>query len=127
MLRDTNASGKIFEPKSVESSFIINADSTFAYLFGLDLEKNDFIWLNVNRNSYAAVAGDSPLSFLLDYFFSTDVINVKSFFEMMATEIVEDPKLADIVVSDKINESEIKEGAKLIHSYDFEKMTALMG
>jgi hypothetical protein len=127
MLRDTNDSGKIFEPKSVESSFIINADSTFAYLFGLDLEKNDFIWLNVNRNSYAAVAGDSPLAFLVDYFFSTDVINVKSFFEMMATEMVEDPEQADVVVSDKINESEIKEGAKLIHSYDFEKMTALMG
>ena len=127
MLRDTNDSGKIFEPKSVESSFIINADSTFAYLFGLDLEKNDFIWLNVNRNSYAAVAGDSPLAFLVDYFFSTDVINVKSFFEMMATEMIEDPEQADVVVSDKINESEIKEGAKLIHSYDFEKMTALMG
>ncbi|MBR4344720.1 MAG: hypothetical protein IKP88_18795 [Lachnospiraceae bacterium] len=127
MLRDTEDSGKVFEPKSVESSFIINSDSTFAYLFGLDLEKNDFIWLNVNRNSYAAVAGESPLAFLIDYFFVTDVINVKSFFEMMATEIVSDPKKADIVVSDKIDESEVKEGAKLIHSYDFEKMTALMG
>lgn len=127
MLRDIEDTGQVFEPKSVESSFIINSDSTYAYLFGIDLVKNDFIWLNVNRNSYAAVAGDSPLAFLMDYFFVTDVINVKSFFEMMAAEIVADPKEADIVVSDKLDESEIKEGAKLIHSYDFEKMTALMG
>ena len=127
MLRDIDDSGEVFEPKTVASSFTVNADSRFAYLFGIDLTKNDFIWLNIKRDSNANVAGETPLAFLVDYFFVTDVINVKSFFEMMAAEIVPDPKLADIVVSDKINESELKEEAKLIRSYDFEKMTALMG
>ena len=46
---------------------------------------------------------------------------------MMATEIVSDPAEADVVVSDTVKESEIGAGCKLIHSYDFEKMTALMG
>ena len=127
MLRDLNDSGKVFEPKTVESSFRINSDSTFAYLFGLDLEKNDFIWLNMCKDSYDAVAGNSSMNFLLNYFFVTDIVNVKSFFGMMAEEIVTDPKLADVAVSDVLMEEDLKEGARLIHSYDFEKMTALMG
>ena len=124
---DIEDSGEIFEPKTVASSFIINSDSTFAYLFGLDLVKNDFIWLNMNRNSNEHVAGETPLAYLTDYFFVTDVINVESFFKMMATEIVNDPKEADVAVSDKLNEADIKEGCNLSHSFDFEKMTALMG
>lgn len=127
MLRDIEDSGQVFEPKTVASSFTVNADSRFAYLFGIDLDKNDFIWLNIKRDSSENVAGETPLEFLVNYFFTTDVINVKSFFEMMASEIVTDPQMADVVVSDTVNASEINEGCKLIHSYDFEKMTALMG
>ena len=127
MLRDIEDSGQVFEPKTVASSFNVNADSRFAYLFGIDLIKNDFIWLNIKRDSSENVAGETPLAFLVDYFFMTDVINVKSFFEMMAAEIVTDPQMADIVVSDTYDASKINEGCKLIRSYDFEKMTALMG
>ena len=127
MIRDNEDSGKVFEPKTVESSFRINSDSTYAYLFGLDLKTNDFIWLNMNKDSYGAVAGESSMDFLIDYFFVTDVINVKSFFTMMASEIVTDCKQADVVVSDTVDKAELREGAELIPSYDFEKMTALMG
>ena len=127
MIRDLNDSGQVFEPKTVASSYIINSDSTFAYLFGLDLETNDLIWLNMNKDSFSPVAGESSMSFLTDYFHITDIINVKSFFEMMAQELVTDIKQADVVVSDKVNESELKDGAKLIRSCDFEKITALMG
>lgn len=126
MLRDVEDSGEVFEPKTVKSSFRINSDSTFAYLFGLDLMTNDFIWLNMNKDSYDAVAGESSMNFLIDYFSITDVVNVKSFFTMMASEIVTDPLAADVVVSDNIAESGIRDGAKLIRSYDFEKMIALM-
>ncbi|MBO4921775.1 MAG: TerD family protein [Lachnospiraceae bacterium] len=127
MIRDVEDSGQIFEPKTVATSFIINSDSTFAYLFGLDLEKNDLIWLNMNRDSSAHVAGETPLAFLIDQFFVTDVINVKSFFEMMASNVVNDIKEANVIVSDTVNESELSDGCRLIRSYDFEKMTALMG
>ena len=126
MLRDMEDSGEVFEPKTVKSSFRINSDSTFAYLFGLDLMTNDFIWLNMNKDSYDAVAGESSMNFLIDYFRVTDVVNVRSFFTMMASELVTDPSIADFVVSDSVGESELREGAKLIRSYDFEKMTALM-
>ena len=34
MIRDREDSGEVFEPKTVKSSFTINCDSNFAYLFG---------------------------------------------------------------------------------------------
>ena len=122
MIRDIEDSGKVFEPKTVKTSFKINADSTFAYLYAIDLDRNDIIWLNMTRNSYAAVAGTSDMSFLIDYFNQTDVINVYSFFEMMAAEIVDRPDKAELIVSDKITD-----GENIIHSYDFEKLLAFMG
>ena len=67
MLRDEDDSGEIYEPKTVESAFLVDCESTFAYLFGIDLLKNEFIWLNLARNSNAQVAGNTPLAFLLDY------------------------------------------------------------
>ena len=127
MLRDKTDSGCVYEPKTVESSFTIDCDSIFAYLFGFDLETNDFIWLNMARGSRANVAGTTEMSFLTDYFHVTDVINVTSFFEMMATEIVEEMSQADVIVTNKsIDLSEIAENAVIIREYDFEKMIALM-
>ena len=127
MLRDTDDSGAVFEPKTVESSFIIDCNSLFAYLFGIDLETNDFIWLNMARNSMATVAGTTDMSFITDYFHVTDVINVASFFEMMATEIVSDISQADTIVTNRnVDSTEIAEGAEIIREYDFEKMIALM-
>lgn len=127
MFRDADDSGKVYEPKTVESAFTIDCGSTFAYLFGVDLEANDFIWLNMARDSHAAVAGTTGMSFLTDYFHVTDIINVKTFFEMMAAEVTDDKSQADVVVTDKsVDMGELKEGADVVREYDFEKMIALM-
>lgn len=124
MLRDVKVSGEVFEPKTVKSSFIVNCDSTFVYLFGIDLEKNDFIWLNTSRESNAIVAGATPLFFLLDYFKTTSIMNVGMLFEMLATEIVKSPEEADVIVSDE--DLAPREGVEVIRSYNFEKIAALM-
>ena len=127
MIRDIEDSGAVYEPKTIESSFTINCDSTFAYLFGFDLVTNDIIWLNMGRNSGVNVAGNTSMNFLMSYFHVTDVINVASFFEMMAEEVVDDISEADVVVTNKnIDASKLAEGAKVIREYDFEKMIALM-
>ena len=127
MLRDLEDSGQVYEPKTVKSSFMIDCDSTFAYLFGVDLKTNDFIWLNMARESNAAVAGTTSMDFLTDYFHVTDIINVASFFEMMAAEVVSDMSEADVIVTDKtIDASLVPEGADVIREYDLEKMIALM-
>lgn len=124
MTRDINDSGAIYEPKTVKSAFMINCDSTFAYLYGIDLDKNELVWLNMARNGSMAVAGDTDMSFLIDYFHVTDTINMHSFFEMMATEVVDDISAADVVVTDK--NTECAENVEIIREYDIEKITALM-
>lgn len=124
MMRDENDSGEIFEPKTVESSFRITCDSRFAYLFGIDLERNEFVWLNIARDSNLNVAGASSVEFLLDYMDVTDVINLYDFATLLATEIVETPDEADVVFSDR--ELTLREGTEQVRSCDFEKVIALM-
>lgn len=94
------------------------------YLFGIDLLTNEFIWINIARNSNSRVAGDTSLAFLLDYFHITDIMNVHDFFSMMASEIVENPMEADVVVTD--HETICADGAEIIREYDFERIKVLM-
>ena len=124
MVRDIFDSGEIFELKTVQSSYRVNCESTFAYLFGIDLETREFIWLNMTRAGQFTVAGTSSMDFLLRYFSVTSAINMYTFFEMMAAEVVSDPALADVIVSDKAYEG--IEGKEQIRSTDFDKVLALM-
>lgn len=124
MIRDIEDSGEIFEPQTVKSSFIINCESTFAYLFGIDLENNDFVWLNMSRNSNLQVAGTSYFDFLIPYFNTTSVLNIGTLYEMMATEIVSNPADADIIVSDE--DLKIEKEVEFVRSYDFEKISAML-
>lgn len=125
MMRDEDDSGEVFEPKTVQSSFTINADSTSAYLFGLDLLKNEFVWLNMANHSEGHIAGLQNASFLLDYFRITEHINVGRFFEWMAEEIVTDPMQADIVLS--TDEVPHREEALVIRRFDYEKILKYLG
>lgn len=115
---------KIFDVLGEFGGVIETDDPTFAYLFGIDLFTNEFVWLNVANNSKSRVAGDTNLSFLTDYFHLTDVMNMYDFFSMMAEKIVEDPMEADVVVTD--HEVKCTEGAQIIREYDFEKIRMLM-
>ena len=119
------------------TSFRVNCPSTFAYLFGIDLETREFVWLNVARGGETIVAGATSLAFLLDYFDVTQKMNVHRFFEWMATELVTDPAEADVIVTDDreiweranagrqddASEETVKEW---IQSHDFERLLALM-
>ena len=129
MLREQMDSGEIFEPKTVQTSFRVNCPSTFAYLFGIDLNTSEFIWLNVNQNNGATVAGENNLSFLTDYFGITKVFNVYRLFELLATELVTDPAKASVIASDRAEiweQARGGEGKEWIHSYDFERLMALV-
>lgn len=124
MLRDVEDSGEIFEPKTVQTSFKITADGTFAYLFGIDLKTNEFVWLNMSRAGVYHVAGETSMDWLKSYFASTSVMNYKTFFELMASKIVVNPEEADVVVSDKT--LYLPGVVEQIHSYDFEKVISYM-
>lgn len=121
MLRDIDDSGQVFEPKTVQSSFWVEGDTTFNCLFAIDLDERDFVWLNVDLDSSSKVAGANMLTFLKKYLNVTDVINVKDLFTMLATNLVADSALADVVVSDKPVAT--KPNAQVVHSYDWEVIT----
>ena len=124
MLRDRRDSGEVFEPRTVKSSFAINCESTFAYLFALDLERMDFVWLNMARSGSEHVAGRSSLFYLVRYINTTDIINMHSFFADAATEICDSPQDAEVIVSDSVPAS--RPGQIIVRSTDSEKVMALM-
>ena len=124
MLRDAISSGEIFEPKTVTSSFLINCDSRFAYLFAIDVRSNEFVWLNIANDSQQSIAGTSSADFLKDILSSTQVLSVYDFVSMLATEVVHTPEEADVVFSDE--KLTLRYGAEQIRSCDYEKILALL-
>lgn len=124
MIRQDMNSGEVFEPKTVASSFRITCDSTSAILFGVDLDQGEIVWLNLAKSGSDAVIGEMELGYLDGYFHITELINVYELFAMMATELVDDPMEADVVVTDQ--DVQIKEGAQRIRSFDFDKILAYM-
>lgn len=124
MTRDILDTGNVYEPKTVQSAFRITCNSRFAYLFALDVEKNELIWLNIPRESNCRIAGETNFQFIKKYFDITSVINLGSFIDMCAKEFVGSPEEADVIVSDSI--LQVRDDQQLIHSYDIESVLALM-
>ena len=121
MLREDLGAGQIYEPKTVKSSYNITADSTFAYLFAIDLNTNELVWLNQSVNGRVHVAGTKKIDYLNKYLELANVLNYEFLFKAMASELVNNVEDADVVVSDSYN------GEKpVIRSYDLEKVVALM-
>ena len=115
MARDTEDSGAIYEPKTVRSAYTINAKSTFCYLYAIDVEKHEVIWLNQTDNRRARVAGATEFDWLQKSFNICDTMNMRKLFEYAAKEVVSSPDEADLIVGD------IKTDKEQIRSYEFEK------
>ena len=101
MARREVDSGEVYEPKTVRSAFPVRGGGRFACLYGVDLEREELVWLNVQRSNPSAVAGASSLAFLLPWFRIADRMNLALFFEMLARERTEDPAEAEILVTDR--------------------------
>ncbi|MBQ6622137.1 MAG: hypothetical protein IJH75_04825 [Mogibacterium sp.] len=129
MLRDVPDSGEIFEPKTVQTSFLINCRSRLAYLFGIDLVRNDFVWLNIGAGSNSAVAGDTDLTFLIPQFHATDAFSLYDLFRLMASEVAGEPADAEVIVSDDsayLPPEQPGLGPEVIRSRDFGRILALL-
>ena len=111
----------IFEPKTVKTSFLVNAKSRYAVLFALDLEAKEIVWLNLGMNSSRNVAGTDQIGFVLTYMNIVNDANVYNLFEAKATELVSQPEEADLIVSDR-KIDHLREDQEQIHNYDFEKI-----
>lgn len=120
MSRDVEDSGEIYEPKTVKSAYTINAKTTFCYLYAIDIEKREVIWLNVADAQNRCVAGTGEFRWLYDYFTLCETMNMRKLFEYAATEVIETPDEADLVVGD------IETDKEQIRSYEFEKVFAYL-
>lgn len=126
MMRDKIDSGEVFEPKTVQTAYTINCDSTFAHLFALDISSKKIIWLNQSVNSMARVGAKAPFKYLTKFFNITKIINVYDMFKMKAAEVVTDPCQADVVVSDDTKLVLDEEKQIQITSRDQEKIMKYM-
>lgn len=124
MMRDTEDSGEIFEPKTVSSAYTMNCESTYAYLFGLDLENNEFVWLNSAVTGDEQVAGETNVAHLNSLFESTRILSMYDVLSLQAGELVSTPEEADVVATDA--DVPAKDGALRIRSYDIDVMTRLL-
>ena len=113
---------KIFDPNTVATSFQINAKSMFAYLFAIDLETREMVWLNLSREGRVTVAGTTGMDWLKKYLTMTDILSLKDLYRMAGT-MVDRPEDADILVTDR---SSASDSENLVHSWDFEKMLGLL-
>lgn len=120
MSRDVLDSGEVYEPKTVKSAYTIDAKTTFAYLFALDLETREVIWLNVADSKRYAVAGESEFDWLYSYFTLINTMNMRKLFTYCANEVVDNPDDADLVIGD------IETDKEQIRSYEFEKVNAYL-
>lgn len=120
MSRDILDNGEVYEPKTVKSAYTINAKSTYAYLFAIDLATREVIWLNVIDSTRARVAGTTEFSWLYDYFTLCDTMNMRKLFTYCANEVVDTPEEADLVVGD------VETDKELIRPYEFEKALAYL-
>ena len=101
MMRDISDSGEVYEPKTVKTAFRMTTDSSFGYLFAIDLKMREMVWLNINREGNHAIAGQSDMAWLMDFLKVTDVFNVYDLYAMCAgaDNIAETPHSAKIVVT----------------------------
>ena len=126
MLREKISSGEVYEPKTVKSSFRVTSDSSFAYLFGIDLETLEMVWLNMTRAGDHAIAGESDRFGWLDrYFSSTDVMNVQKLYQWAGTP-VDKYTDADVLVTDRFGPAETFYGKPVVRSCDFEKILQVL-
>ena len=123
MIRDNEDSGEVFEPTTVESSYTINAPSTYAYLFAIDIKEREIVWLNTafDSNRHISVQGAVRVD---EYLEITKIINIKDFFKMVASEVVSSPDEADVIVGFKTYD--VKKGQKYINPVDASSILPLM-
>ena len=127
MNRDILDSGEVYEPKTVQTSFRITADSSFGYLFALDLETREMVWLNLNRSGDHSIAGTTEMKWVMDFLEVTDVFSVYDLYAWAAGEenLADNVYEATIVVHNNAGLLTTKDQT-VVRSWDIEKMLALL-
>lgn len=127
MVRDSLGSGEVYEPSTVQTSWLINNKSTSCALFAIDLETREIIWLNVGRDSTYRVAGEENQTYIKKYVDVVNYLNIYDLFFAMGNQVKDINECnseKDVIVIPKYREIETK--AIIITPQDIEKITAYM-
>lgn len=123
MLRDSFKSGEAFEPKTVQTSYLVTAKSTYCHLFAIDMKTREIVWLNVNKNSSAAVGGIESGSYLKKYMKLAESLNIYDTFSHLGIRADSLEDCADkrdlILIPDR---QELTTKADIITLQDMEKI-----
>lgn len=123
MNRDILDSGEVYEPKTVETSFRLTADGSFCYMFAIDLNTREIVWLNTQVNGNHAIAGESDMNFLKDILETTNVFSAYDLLEMSGT-IVSSRTEADVIVTNELAYD--SSGKNVIHLWDDDKFLGIL-
>ena len=115
----------LFDPKTVATSFRIDSDSTFAYLFAIDLDNREMVWLNIARADTVHVAGTTSMAFLYKYFDIANAFSVADLYEFAGTP-VDDYREADILVCNHEIEGPLRENQEFVSAWDYEKILKVL-
>lgn len=129
MLREKPNSGEVFEPKTVKTSFAVTGNSTFSYMFAIDLVNAELIWLNMSRASYRTVAGAegrTAYDFLTKWFDIVDTISLGDVASLCATRLVTDVRDADIAFVMDRSEVDPDLDIEVVTPSDVERVRALL-
>ena len=124
MLREHPESGEVYEPSTVKSALSVTCRSTYAQIFALDLERFELVWLNIARAGAIRVAGSTDHTYLLGILDMCDTLNLANLARMMASEVVDTPEEADVVVSDE--DLSLRADQEQILSVDTARVMALI-
>lgn len=124
MMREIFDTGEVYEPKTVKSAFTVTADSNYAILFAIDLKTRELVWLNTSIDIYSRIAAGYRFSVVLDRMKELDILSCGRLVSLCASELVDNPEDADVAFTDE--ELEAKEGREQVHSYDFERILAIL-
>ena len=67
MLREDLDAGQVYGPSTVRTAFMINTPSSMCYLFAIDMDTLELVWLNLKRDSNYAIAGNDSISTVFKY------------------------------------------------------------
>lgn len=76
MLRDKADTGRVFEPKTLQSIFDVDCNASFVQLFGLDVRAGKLVWLLSPQANHAKLAAKADFDLLITSLKIAEKLNV---------------------------------------------------
>jgi len=113
---------RAWDPKNIAMQFRVAGDSSQVLAFGIDLETNAVVVLNLVRDAYNRAVNSSETDSVAKYMKASFLELNMGLVASCRGEVVTDPAEADIVFDDSYMPLE---GQKVVRTYDLEKLVAI--